>query len=83
VDHLASKTINRHTLKITKMKNKTKIIPDITQAQPFNTIVACQQCTNTKAVTIYPALGANFFECQQCLKVNQVAVTPEMEAIHD
>jgi serine protease inhibitor ecotin len=67
------------------MKNKTKISysADHSQAEPFNTVIACTQCSQEKKVTVYPALGDNWFECQNCLKVNMVELTPEMEACHD
>jgi hypothetical protein len=56
------------------MKNKTKItcVADHSHAQPFKTVVACQKCQAEKSVTVYPALGKNFFECQTCLFINIV-----------
>lgn len=64
------------------MKNKTKIIPDISQAQPFNRVIACKKCAREKAVTVYPALGPNVFECTNCTFINTVKVK-EMEVCHD
>jgi hypothetical protein len=66
------------------MKNKTKItcVDDHSHAKPFNTVIACKKCTQEKKVTVYPALGKNFFECQQCLYIN-IFDAKEMEVAHD
>jgi transcription elongation factor Elf1 len=66
------------------MKNKTKItyVHDPSHAKPFNTVIACAKCTSQKAVTVYPALGKNFFECQNCLYIN-IFDAKEMEVTND
>ena len=66
------------------MKNKTKISyqPDQSQAEPFNTVIACKKCRQEKKVTIFPALGKNFFECQKCMYIN-IVEGKEMEVTHD
>lgn len=60
------------------MKNKTKIVADVSQAQPYNITIDCDKCKCRSIVKVYPALGANFFECRNCNAINKIA-TQEMD----
>lgn len=67
------------------MKNKTKItcVPDHSHAQPYKTVLGCDKCATQKSVTVYPALGKNFFECQNCLYINTVEVVKMAEILEN